>query len=200
VAPEVNWVLVLLQLPSEPSRYRVAVWRQLRRAGAVPLSPGVWALPSGPAFEADLDRAAELSREANGTFALIDASPRDEASSALIRDAFKSVRVEEWAEFLADCGKFEREIAHEIQKHKFTFAELEEEEQSLARLRRWYRDLKKRDVLELPEAQAAQERLRTCTASLDDYAERVYAAAQGPTPPDAAGPGQAPRATDAPEG
>lgn len=180
---KVSWVLILFQVPSEPSRYRVAVWRQLRRTGAVPMSPGVWVLPAGPAFEPDLDQVAELCREAGGTFALIDAAPRNEPSAALIANAYKSVRLDEWSEFVADCGKFEQEIAREIQKRKFTFAELEEEEQSLTRLRRWYRDLKKRDALGLSEAKAADERLRACTAVLDDYAERVYAVVQDRTPP-----------------
>ena len=182
VTQKIEWVLILLQIPSEPSRHRVAVWRQLRKAGAVTVSSGVWALPAGPAFQPDLDRAGELCRNGGGTLAVIDASPRDEASAALIRDAFKTVRLDEWAEFLADCGKFEEEIAKEIRKRKFTFAELEEEEQSLERLRRWYRDLKKRDVLELPEAKTANERLRACTAVLDDYAEQVYQRAHGVSP------------------
>ncbi|NVM98054.1 Chromate resistance protein ChrB [Arthrobacter sp. SDTb3-6] len=174
-----GWVLILPQIPSEPSRHRVAVWRQLRKAGAVPVSSGVWTLPAGPAFQADLDLAGELCRRGGGTLAVIDASPRDEASAAMLREAFTSVRQDEWAEFTADCGKFEAEIAKEIQKRKFTFAELEEEEQSLERLRRWYRDLKKRDVLELPEAKAAGGRLRDCTVVLDGYAERVYQAVHG---------------------
>ncbi len=175
----IEWVLIHLQIPSEPSRHRVAVWRQLRKAGAVPVSSGVWTLPADPAFQADLDRAGELCRNGGGTFAIIDASPRHETSALMIRDAFTAVRVDEWAEFTADCGKFETEIAHEIQKQKFTFAELEEEEQSLARLRRWYRDLKKRDALELPEAKAADKTLRVCAAVLDGYAELVYEAVHG---------------------
>lgn len=184
-----SWVLLLWQIPTEPSRYRVAVWRQLRRSGAVPLAPGVWVLPAGPAFQPDVDRAAELCRNAGGTFAVIDASPRDEASAAMIGDVFRTVRIDEWAEFVADCGKFEREIAHEIQKQKFTFVELEEEEQSLSRLRRWYRDLKKRDVLELADAKTAEEQLRVCTTALDDYAEQVYSTVQASTLPDAPAPG-----------
>lgn len=179
VTPNIHWTLILPQIPSEPSRHRVAVWRQLRKAGAVPISSGVWALPGGPAFQADLDRAGELCRKGGGTFAVIDATPRDHASAAMIRDAFTAVRVDEWAEFTADCGKFEAEIAKEILRQKFTFAELEEKEHSLERLRRWFRDLKKRDVLELPEAKAADARLRGCVAVLDEYAERVYQAVHG---------------------
>lgn len=148
----------------------------------MPVSPGTWALPSGPAFQPGLDRAAELCGKGGGTFAVIDASPRDEASTALIRDAFVAARVDEWAEFEADCGKFEAEIAREIAKAKFTFGELEEEEQSLDRLRRWFRDLKKRDVLALPEAVAAEEHLRTCESVLEGYAEQVYQVMRASTP------------------
>ncbi|MDF2444291.1 MAG: hypothetical protein JWR01_2494 [Subtercola sp.] len=99
----------------------------------------------------------------------------------MIHDAFKAARVDEWAEFEADCGKFEDEIAREIAKKKFTFGELEEEEQSLERLRRWHQDLMKRDVLELPEASAAERRLRACEVLLDGYAEMVYDVMRGDT-------------------
>ncbi len=176
--------MILWQTPSEPSRYRVAVWRQLRRSGAVPLVSGAWVVPADAAFQPDVDRAAQLCREAGGTFAVIDASPRDDASAAMITDAYRLVRIDEWAEFEADCSKFEAEIAREIDKQKFTFAELEEEEQSLSRLKRWYRDLKKRDVLGLAEAKAAEERLRGCTTILDGYAEQVYATVQATALPD----------------
>lgn len=176
------WVLVLVQLPKEPSRHRVAVWRELRKGGAVPVSPGTWALPGGAAFQPTLDRAAELTATGGGTFAVIDASPRDEASTALIRDAFVAARADEWAEFEADCGKFEAEIAREHAKQKYTFGELEEEEQSLDRLRRWYRELKKRDVLQLPAAVSAETRLQACAALLDGYAEQVYAVMHATAP------------------
>ena len=181
MAQKIEWVLIIVQIPSEPSRHRVAVWRQLRKTGAVPVSSGVWTLPSGPVFQAELDRAAELCRNGGGTFAVIDAAPRDEAATALLHDTFKSARVDEWAEFTADCGKFEAEIAKEITKQKFTFAELEEEEQSMERLRRWYRDLKKRDILGLPEARDSDRHLRVCGTTLDGYAELVYQAAHGTT-------------------
>jgi len=182
VTQKTEWVLVVVQITSEPSRHRVAVWRQLRKAGAVPVSSGVWTLPAGPVFQAELDRAGELCRKGGGVLAVMDVAPRDAASAALLRDTYKAARVDEWAEFTADCGKFEAEIAREIAKRKFTFPELEEEEQSMDRLRRWYRDLKKRDVLELPEARDADRHLRVCATALDGYADMVYQAVHGPVP------------------
>jgi hypothetical protein len=182
VPEQLRWVLVLVQLPSQPSRYRVAVWRELRRGGAVPIAAGAWALPAVAAFQPSLDRAAQLCRDGGGTFSVIDASPRDAGGEEVFRKAFAAARRDEWAEFEADCGKYEDEIAREIATRKLTFGELEEEEQSLDRLRRWFRDLKRRDVLELPEARSAEERLRGCEALLEDYAERVYAVMRASAP------------------
>ncbi|MGA0568009.1 Chromate resistance protein ChrB [Rathayibacter sp. KR2-224] len=194
VTDNVSWLLVLLQLPTDPSRHRVAVWRELRKGGAVPVSQGAWAIPDAPAFHPSLERAEELAHAGGGTFAVIEATPRSEAGLALIRDAFVSARLDEWNEFEADCGKYEAEIDNEVRKKKFTFGELEEEEQSLDRLRRWHRDLKKRDILALPEAEAAERRLRHCEDVLADYAEMVYEtmrgnspASAGTTDPDSAG-------------
>jgi hypothetical protein len=94
----------------------------------------------------------------------------------MLADAFAAVRRDEWTEFIADCGKFDAEIGREIAKQKFTFAELEEEEQSLDRLRRWHRELAKRNAVALSEADAAAAALAVSTDALAGYAELVYAA------------------------
>ena len=173
-SPSVAWLMVLAQVPSQPSRHRVAVWRELRKAGAVPISAGAWAVPDTTAFHPYLERAAELCRRGGGTLAVLAVEPRDEESEALIRSAYLAARLDEWSEFDAECGRYEGEIAKEIAKRKFTFGELEEEEQSLERLRRWFQDLRRRDVLDLPQAAAAEARLRTCEELLDGYAAQVY--------------------------
>ncbi len=168
-----RWLLILVQVPAQPSRHRVAVWRELRRTGAVPLSPGTWVLPAHPAFDEGLSRAEALVAKGEGSWTLVDAAPRDQGVDTF-RKAFEAARLEEWAEFTADCGKFEQEIAKEISREKFTFAELEEEEQSLERLRRWFRELKSRDVLRLPQAGDASAHLARCAEALEAYASLVY--------------------------
>lgn len=181
-SPSVAWLMVLAQVPSQPSRHRVAVWRELRKAGAVPISAGAWAVPDTAAFHPYLERAAELCRRGGGTLAVLAVAPRDDESEALIRSAYLAARLDEWSEFDAECGHYEAEIAKEIAKRKFTFGELEEEEQSLDRLRRWFQDLQRRDVLDLPQAEAAEARLRTCEELLDGYAALVYDAMRDGAP------------------
>lgn len=173
-----RWLMLIVQLPASPSRHRVAVWRDLRRSGAVPLGPGTWVLPANAAGDAAVERARILAAKGEGSIATFEADPRDEASATLIAETFARAREEEWAEFLSECGKFRAEIAKEISIEKFTLAELDEEEQSLARLRRWRRDLLKRDVLCTASSRRAAEELQVCESDLEAYAELVYAAAR----------------------
>lgn len=167
--------MLLVRLPAGPSRHRVAVWRELRRLGAVSLGQGAWTVPDVPVFADGLARAVELAGTAGGEVVVLDAAGRTPADSERLQAMFTAARREDWTEFLADCGKYEEELAKEIRQAKFTLAELEEEEQSLERLRRWHRALTARDVFGTPEAEQAAQRLAACTAACEDYAERVIA-------------------------
>ena len=97
----------------------------------------------------------------NGELLLLTTGPADD-DAARLRELFTAARADEWAEFTADCGKFTDEIAKEIAKRKFTLAELEEEEQSLDRLRRWFRAIRSKDVFGSPEAASADHSLAGC--------------------------------------
>lgn len=171
-----RWVLLLVRLPAEPSRHRVAVWRELRKVGALSLGQGVWAMPDVPVFAPGLARAVELAEQSGGEATVLEASGRSAADGARLRAMFDAARQADWTEFLADCAKYEAELDKEIRHAKFTLAELEEEEQSLDRLRRWHRDLQSRDVFSTPDAEQATRRLKECTARLEDYTERVFTA------------------------
>ncbi|MEU9155783.1 Chromate resistance protein ChrB [Streptomyces sp. NPDC048417] len=171
-----RWLVLVIRLPAEPSRHRVAVWRELRRIGALSLGQGIWAVPDVPVFGAGIARAVELTERSGGQAVTLNASGRGPEDAARFQAMFTAARSEDWAEFLADCGKFEAELAKEIRIAKFTLAELEEEEQSLERLRRWHRDLTARDVFGASEAVEAAARLKQCTVACEDYAERVFRA------------------------
>jgi DNA-binding transcriptional regulator PaaX len=67
------WVVVLARLPAEPARYRMALWRELRRSGAIPLGQAVWAVPDLPAVRPLLKRLADLVEGADGTLLLLAA-------------------------------------------------------------------------------------------------------------------------------
>ena len=73
-----------------------------------------------------------------------------------------------------ECDKFDAEIAREIAREKFTPAELDEEEQNLERLQRWYRELRARDVLGAPSVSEAELRLKSSSERLGGFAQQVF--------------------------
>lgn len=172
----VRWLVLVVRVPAEPSRHRVAVWRELRRAGAVSLGQGAWIVPDVPVFADGVARTIELADRGDGEIVVLTAAGRAEPDAARIEALFTAERHDEWAEFLSECVKFDAEIDKEIRIGKFTLAELEEEEQSLERLRRWHRELTARDVFGAPNAAEAGRQLKHCTERLADYTERVFAA------------------------
>ena len=174
--PDLRWVLLFVRLPAEPSRHRVAAWRELRRTGAVPLAQGAWAVPDVAAFTEGIDRVVEMADRGDGEVVVLSAAGRSERDEARLITLFTDEREDEWSEFIADCAKFDAEIDKEIGRAKFTLAELEEEEQSLERLRRWHRTIKSRDIFGAPSAAEADRQLKHCQERLADYTERVFAA------------------------
>lgn len=179
-----NWLLLIVRLPpGESSRTRVAVWRVLRKIGAAPVSSGVWTVPETPYFSSAVQKVVELANRGSGEVLVLPTPGAVDQAADPLRSAFRAQRLDEWREFSADCRGFEEEIAKETRNRKFTLAELEEEDQSLERLRRWFRDLKNRDALELPEAAAAEDLLGRCAALFDEYAGRVYSVLHAPAGP-----------------
>ena len=148
-------MVLVVRVPAEPSRHRVAVWRELRRAGAILLGQGVWAVPDAPVFANGIARTLALAERGDGDVTVLTAAGRGEPDAARLEALFTAERAEEWAEFIA---------------------ELEEEEHSLERLRRWHRDLTARDVFGAPSAAEADQQLKHCIERLADYTERVFSA------------------------
>jgi hypothetical protein len=169
-------LVLLVRLPAQPSRHRVAVWRELRRIGALSLGQGSWAVPDVPGFGDGVERVVELARRGEGEVVTLSATGHSDADAARMRELFTADRGEEWAEFLSECAKFDAEIDKELRTEKLTMAELEEEEQSLERLRRWHREIKARDVFGAPAAEEAERRLKHCVARLEHYTEQVFQA------------------------
>ena len=111
---------------------------------------------------------------------MLAASGYGERDAARLDQLYAEARELEWSEFHADCSKYLAELEKEERIGKYTLAELEEEEQSLDRLRRWFRELRSRDLLNLPATVDSTTDLKLCEERFESYAEHVYAALSSP--------------------
>lgn len=170
----VRWVVVIPRLPSDPSRYRVAVWRELRRTGAVQVGQGTWALPASNATSEQIAKLEALTAPSGGDLLVLVAQPWAHDKSDPLQVLYDDARRAEWDEFRSECGKALAELGREIETQKFTLAELDEEEQNVDRLRRWHRELTIRDRFGAGDREEMQARLDQCFVELAHFTELVY--------------------------
>jgi len=74
-----NWLLLVLTLPTENATARMRAWRALKHCGAAVLRDGVYLLPAGEAHKATLTGIADDVDTAGGTAHLLDAQGADYA-------------------------------------------------------------------------------------------------------------------------
>ena len=169
-----GWVVLLYRLPSNDSRARVAVWRELRRSGALHVQQSVVAVPDGDAFGGVVERLRELLGELGGQVTVLRTDAVAGGDEARLVDAWNEARDAEYRELAGECAKFLGEIDHEFEIEKFTLAELDEEEAELDKLQRWHERVRARDVHGASGAEAAGRALREAEAALARYSDAVF--------------------------
>jgi hypothetical protein len=80
----VSWVLLSYRLPREPSTPRIALWRRLRRLGAVQIGDGVAALPLDDRAREQFDWLADDVEQAGGEAIVWLAKPSTKAEQRLL--------------------------------------------------------------------------------------------------------------------
>ena len=171
-----TWLLLVYKAPSEPARKRVALWRRLKGMGAVYLQSGVCLLPRTDEHVRQLKLMENDLMESGGEAVILETVALDRAQESKVLARFMADRDEQYSEFIDKCDDFEREVAKEVAASHFTYAELEENEVDLKKLKVWLARIRALDFYKAPLAAEAGSRLEGCEAVLEAYAQRVFEA------------------------
>jgi hypothetical protein len=168
-----GWLLLIYRVPPEPTRLRSTVWRRIKSLGAIYLQNSVAALPASPANERSLRKLRREILDMSGTAILLSAAAL--AGDAEVRAAFLAARNDEYEEIVDKCEDFLRQVQKEYDENHFTYAELEENEEDLVKLKNWFAKIVERDAFGANGRPATERALESCEQSLEAYAARVYA-------------------------
>ena len=168
-----GWLLLIYRVPPEPTRLRSTVWRRIKSLGAIYLQNSVAALPASTANERALRKLRREITDMSGTAMLMSCSVL--AGESEVRASFQAARNDEYEEIVDKCEDFLRSVQKEYDESHFTYAELEENEVDLVKLRNWFAKIVDRDVFLADRRPATERALETCEQSLEAYAARVYA-------------------------
>jgi len=158
----------------------VAIWRDLKRIGAHYLQQCVCVVPRQPdlalAVEAVREKVQRLGGSSN-LFEVPSLSPEDEA--ALV-GGFRDLVAKQYDEIVEECEtKFVKEIEFERFRENYTFAEAEEIEQDLEKIRRWFAQVRQRDWFDAPGRPAVEAWIARCAEMLDAFFVEVHTRPSG---------------------
>jgi uncharacterized protein YdbL (DUF1318 family) len=166
--------VLIYRVPSEPTRLRSTVWRRLKGVGAIYLQNSAAALPADKTSERALRALRNEIGQMGGSAHLLRSSAV--VGAADLTAEFNAARNEEYREIVDRCDDFLEEIKRETAEEHFTYAELEENDEDLVKLRSWLEKVAARDVLGASGREEASEALGRCEEALSGFAECVYAA------------------------
>src|SRR5215210_4396537 len=103
-----SWITLSYRLPPVPTRLRLAVWRRLKRIGAVLLHDSVWVLPADGKTREAFEWLAEEIEEHGGTALIWEAQSLDPQQDQLIIDRFRAEADARYASMAESARKLQR--------------------------------------------------------------------------------------------
>ena len=167
-----KFIFIFYSLPSEPSRIRVSSWRAMKKIGALNLSQSLWVLPMYNDVHMEIEKIKETIEKDGGSITIVHGEIKYGQVDLVSR--FNNEREKEYKELLEYCAKFHEEMKKETEKKNFIFTELEENEEELNKLIRWYEKIKKRDCFNCPIGEIVKNEMEKCKRELEDFTESIY--------------------------
>ncbi len=160
------WLALGYNVPANPSKNRVYVWRKLKEMGAGYFRPGVALLPKHPQSMAQFRGLAAKIRDMGGDASIVEmrfCDPRDEAETI---ERFRSQSEIEYRELIRDCADLLENI------HKNLFPDDQRSEQ-VKRVIRRYGKARARDYFKAGSRSALASTLDELAEDIGDLGKQI---------------------------
>jgi hypothetical protein len=176
MASRVNRFTVLVyRMPAKPTAARVAVWRQLKKIGAIYLQQSVCVFPDYPSPRKELAPVLNRIAEATGEFHLLPLRRLDPAEERKLIQRFLEQTANHYQEIIENCEiNFTKEIEFETFRKNFTYEEAEEIRAEFEKLVAWFDRVQQRDWYGAPNQSEAKSWLNRCEHMLEEFEARVF--------------------------
>ena len=150
VKKDLRWLLLLLRLPATHTAQRVAIWRKLKKSGAIQIQTSTYILPDEPARYESFQWLTQHIRDAGGDATLVRAREIEGLPNEKLIGLFNSTRAKEYtalAEMLRSS------------KHRGKTTTKEPAPHLIDRVRKQFREIQQTDFFDCPRAQDVEMRL-----------------------------------------
>jgi len=170
-----GFLQLVYRMPAKPTAGRVAVWRSLKKAGAVYLQSSVCVVPDVDPMRAALEPVLARIDESAGSYHLLPLSDLPEEEEAKLVQLFVDQTAKHYAEIVENCEvNFVKEIEFEHFRQNYTYEEAEEIRMEFEKICTWFERVQERDWFGAPNAGEARDWLRRCESLLDEFEGKVF--------------------------
>ena len=170
-------MVLVYRMPAKPTAGRVAVWRQLKKAGAIYLQQSVCVFPENTRIRAELEPILKRITTARGEYHLLPLRQPPPVEVDKLVAQFQEQTSKHYAEIIEDCEvNFTKEIEFETVRRNFTYEEAEEIRAEFEKIALWFERVRARDWFGAPNRAEAGDWIRECEQLLEGFEERVFAA------------------------
>ena len=162
-------------MPRATAAAKVAVWRQLKKVGAIYLQQSVCVFPDRSEVTAELTPLLARIAASGGEFHLLPLGtlPPDEREKLI--SEFRTQTAKHYAEIVENCKvDFKREIEFETFRKNFTYEEAEEIRAEFDKITAWFERVQRRDWFGAPKRRDADLWIRKCRTMLERFEAKVY--------------------------
>lgn len=170
-----RFTLLVYRMATKPTAGRVAVWRQLKKIGAIYLQQSVCVFPANSEVRRDLAPILTRIVDASGEFHLLPLRKLDSAEEQKLIQQFQDQTSNHYAEIIENCEiNFTKEIEFETYRKNFTYEEAEEIRSEFEKITAWFDRVRRRDWFGAPNMPEAKEWLQRCETMLEQFEARVF--------------------------
>jgi len=172
VKKKLTWLLLLLRLPATHKAERVAIWRKLKKSGAIQIQTSTYILPDEPARYELFQWLTQEIRSAGGDATLVRAREIEGLPNEKLIELFNTARAKEYATL--------RESLRGALSHRRKTRSSPAVGDNLDRVRKQFREIRQTDFFNCPRAQDVEMLLRKMEgtqsgeASVSKVATRDY--------------------------
>ncbi len=151
VKKKLTWLLLLLRLPATHKAERVAIWRKLKKSGAIQIQTSTYVLPDEPARYESFQWLTQEVRSVGGDATLVRAREIEGLPNEKLIELFNTARAKEYA----TLRELLRALSHRRKtRSSATFGD------KLDRVRKQFREIWQTDFFNCPRAQDVEMLLR----------------------------------------
>lgn len=170
-----RFLVVAYRMPPKPTAGRVAVWRHLKKIGAVYLQDSVCVIPDAAPLRRELAPVLERIGGGGGRYHVLPLRklPPDEEQKLVA--LFVDQAAQHYREIVENCEvNFVKEIEFERFRQNFTYEEAEEVRMEFEKIGTWYSRVQERDWFDAPNREEALQWLQRCEKLLEDFEAKVF--------------------------